>query len=344
MSHSVVIGGAGFVGSWVVEELLKDSQSKVTIIDNLLSSERWNISTDPRVSFIEGSASNMHTLDKIIKPVDFIYQLACYHGNQNSIARPLEDLEHCLSTTLTALQWTVANSPQTTFVYTGAGCSIAEKTWDIPKPVKEIDQISLLHDSPYSISKTAGEMYCLFFQKEFALKLVRVRFQNVYGPREILGAGFWRGTEHTIWRNVIPSFVWKSLHNHDLIVNDSKATRDFIFVSDVARATVAAAKAPITPNAFNIASGKETNIFHLAQLIVRMTNSQSVIHLTQRRQWDNSGRRYADISNSFKSLNFFEEYNLNQGLYETIEWQKNNIDRIQSTIDKHINLIPYPST
>ena len=65
MAHSVVIGGAGFVGSWVVEEILKDPKSKVTIIDNLISSERWNISIDPRVTFIEGSAANFDTFEKI---------------------------------------------------------------------------------------------------------------------------------------------------------------------------------------------------------------------------------------------------------------------------------------
>jgi len=211
MSHSVVIGGAGFVGSWVVDEILKDPEAKVTIIDNLISSEKTNISNNPRIAFVEGSAAEFITFEQITGSVDFVYQLACFHGNQSSISQPLNDLENGLKTTLVTLEWVKLNHPMATIVYASAGCAFATKTWDVPEAVKEIEKTNLLHDSPYSITKLTGEMYCLLYSRLYDLNIIRLRFQNVYGPREILGAGIWRGNESTVWRNVVPTFIWKAL-------------------------------------------------------------------------------------------------------------------------------------
>ena len=103
--------------------------------------------------------------------------------------------------------------------------------------------VSLFHDSPYSISKLIGEMYGNYYFSRYGLPFVRARFQNVYGPGEILGAGRWRGTPHTVWRNVTPTFVWKALHREALPVeNGGIASRDFIFVEDIARGLIACAE------------------------------------------------------------------------------------------------------
>ena len=335
MTHSVVVGGAGFVGSWVVEEILKDPQSKVTIMDNLISSERWNISTNPRVSFIEGSAAEFGTFEKIEAPIDIIYQLACFHGNQSSIARPFDDLENGLKPTLTTLEWVKNNTPKTRVVYSGAGCAVAEKTWESPKAIEEIDLTSLLHDSPYSISKITGEMYCLFYAQHYKLDVVRVRFQNVYGPREILGAGQWRGTENTIWRNVIPTFIYKALNNMDLeIFANSNASRDFIYVEDVAKGVLKAAQFGLTSKVYNIASGNETMIQALATLILEMTNSEAKIVTREKRNWDNSGRRFGSTKLSEQELSFKAKTNLREGIDSTIKWTELNMPKIKESISK----------
>jgi len=336
MTHSVVIGGAGFVGSWVVEEILKSPESKVTIIDNLISSEKWNISLDPRVTFIEGSAAKFDTFEKIQGPIDFIYQLACFHGNQSSIAQPLDDLENGLKSTLTTLEWVRQKSPQSRVIYSGAGCAVAEKTWDSPEPVREIDSTSLNHDSPYSISKITGEMFCCFYSEQHNLDVVRVRFQNVYGPREILGAGIWRGTSSTIWRNVIPTFIWKALKNENLEVYGNRtASRDFIFVGDIARGCVLAALHGKRGDVYNLATERETKILDLAELILRATSSSSEINIIPPRDWDNSGRRYGSAEKAKKDIKFSATYDLSTGLEETIIWTKSNIKLIDSCISKH---------
>jgi len=336
MSHSVVIGGAGFVGSWVVDEILKNPRAQVTIIDNLISSEKWNISTDPRVTFIRGSAAEFPTFERVKGAVDFVYHLACFHGNQSSIARPIDDLENGLKTTLVLLEWVRKNHPKARVVYAGAGCAVADKTWDAPSPIKEIDSTHILHDSPYSISKISGEMYCVFYAHQHNMHVVRIRFQNVYGPREILGAGIWRGTEHTIWRNVIPTFIWKALHGQELeIFGEFRASRDFIYVSDLARGVLMAAKHGTPNEVYNLASGKEKFIDELALSIVELTNSKSCIRNSAKRHWDSSGRRFADITKSNKELNFLATTDFREGLITTIEWTIENEDRIATTISSH---------
>ena len=335
MSHSVVIGGAGFVGSWVVSEILKDPNAQVTIIDNLLSSEKWNISSDSRVTFLEGSAAEIATYEKISGHVDFLYQLACFHGNQSSIIRPLDDLENGLKTTLVSLEWVRVKSPKTRVIYSGAGCAVAEKTWVAPQAVKEIDSTSLHHDSPYSISKITGEMYCLFYVNHHGLDVVRVRFQNVFGPREILGAGVWRGNQNTIWRNVIPTFIYKALNEVDLEIYGNKASRDFIYVEDIAKGVIAAKNFGMAGEVYNLASGYETEIERLAQMILNLTESKSKIIFKDRRSWDNSGRRMGDISKANNLLQFNAQVELRDGLINTIKWTKENLNKIDSSIMKH---------
>jgi len=334
VAHSVVIGGAGFVGSWVVDAILKNPGAKITIIDNLISSEKWNISNDPRVTFIEASAAQLTSFEKINERVDFVYQLACFHGNQSSIALPLNDIENGLKTTLVTLEWVKRFCPNARVLYSGAGCAVAEKTWESPQPIKEIDYTSLWHDSPYSISKITGEMYCLFYAKQFDLDVIRVRFQNVFGPREILGAGIWRGTEHTIWRNVIPTFIWKALNDIDLEVF-GRGSRDFVYVEDITNGICLATKNGKSTEVYNLATGQEIPIFQLANRIVTLTNSRSKVTLQERRKWDNSGRRFGDVQKSESAIGFQSIFSLDEGLYRTIEWTISNFDKIEKQIAQY---------
>ena len=336
MKHSVVIGGAGFVGSWVVDEILKDPNARVTIVDNLISSERWNISNNPRVYFINGSAAQIETLMSIKGKVDEVYQLACFHGNQSSIALPFEDFENGLKTTLVSLEWVKRYHSDAKVVYSGAGCAVAEKTWNDPDPVLEIDTVNLQHDSPYSISKITGEMYCKYYVAQHGLDVVRVRFQNVYGPREILGAGIWRGTEHTIWRNVIPTFIFKALTGEILhVYGGGKSTRDFIYVKDIVRGIILASKFGIKGQVYNLASGQETNIKYLAETIIDLTNSSSRINISPAREWDRSGRRVGNPEKSKNILGFESNIELLTGIIETIEWTTSNTQAIKSAIHQH---------
>ena len=336
MTNSLVVGGAGFVGSWVVENLLTETDGEIFIVDNLLSSEKSNISSNSRVHFIEGSASDINVLNKVDIKLDKVFHLACFHGNQSSIEDPLLDLENNMKPTLTVLNWVEKSFPSARVVYTGAGCAVAPKTWDAPTGVPEVDETPLLHDSPYSISKVTGEMYSKYFADRRGLDVVRVRFQNAYGPREILGAGDWRGTVHTVWRNVIPTFIWRAINNQDLtLYGAGESSRDFVYVNDLAKGVIAASNFGVKGEVYNLASGQEHMIKDVAQKIIEFAESSSNLHIEGRREWDHSGRRFGDPTKSASQLKFRTSTDFDNGIKETIAWTKSNFDLIQETINKH---------
>ena len=155
---------------------------------------------------------------------------------------------------------------------------MAAKTFDAAPATTEDAPISLYHDSPYQISKLVGELYSNYYFTQYQLPVVKARFQNVYGPGEILGAGQWRGTPATVWRNVVPTFVYKALHGMPLPVeNAGMASRDFIYVADVCRGLLACALRGKAGEVYNIANGTETSIKDLAMLINKITGNTTPI-------------------------------------------------------------------
>lgn len=335
-STALVVGGAGFVGSNLVLALLEQGVSQVTIVDNLLSSEASNIPLDSRVEFIYGSISDQKILNKLPNQIDFVWHLACFHGNQSSIADPIADHANNTLTSLMLFEHLSQKVRTKKVVYAAAGCAVAEKTAYDPIATPEDAPISLFHDSPYSISKIIGEMYGNYYFTRSGLPFVRARFQNVYGPREILGAGQWRGTPATVWRNVVPTFIFRALSGENLLIEgDGRMSRDFIFVDDVVSGLIACALKGTPGEAYNLASGMETTIKALAELIVDVANSRSEIVFGSPRVWDSSARRFGSTHKSLESIGFRASIDLSSGLGRTFEWTKLNESSIRSCISRH---------
>jgi len=332
----IIIGGAGFVGSNLAHLLIRTNCEAVWVIDNLLSSEIENIPDDKRIRFTEGSISDDEVLSQITDDYDFIFHLATFHGNQNSIFDPMADHENNLLTTLKLFNHIKDFKRLSKVVYSSAGCAAAEKTFDDPTATTEDTSISINQDSPYSISKLVGEFYAVYFHKQNKLPVIRARFQNVYGPREILGAGKWRGTPATIWRNVTPVFIYKALKSEPLpLENEGVATRDFIYVDDVCKGLIACALKGDPGDVYNIASGIETSIFNLAKMINELTNNPSGIISMPKRKWDNSGKRFGSPLKAEKQLGFTAEKIIEEGLNITVKWTIDHIKFIEKCIEKH---------
>ena len=264
----LVVGGAGFVGSNLVNQILEQDPREIIVVDNLISSDVSNIPSDSRVRFVFGSITDDRILAALPGDLDYAFHLACFHGNQSSIADPFADHDNNTYTSLKLFDRLKEIKGLKKVVYAAAACAVAEKTYDAPTATTEDQPVTLYHDSPYSISKIIGELYGNYYFQQHKLPFVKARFSNVFGPREILGAGQWRGTVHTVWRNVTPTFIWRSLSGDALpLDNGGNASRDFIFVEDMARGLMACALRGAAGGVYNLATGRETSILELATII-----------------------------------------------------------------------------
>lgn len=337
----LVVGGAGFVGSNLVKKLLTHEPQKIIVVDNLLSSEISQVPVDPQIEFIEGSITNDKILFNLPDDLDYVFHLSTYHGNQSSIIDPLADHENNTLTTLKLFERLHKMKNLTKVVYASAGCSVAKKTYEKASATIEQEEVSLYLDSPYQMSKIFGEFYGNYYFKLYDFPFVKARFQNVYGPGEILGAGRYRGNENTIWRNVIPTFIFKALHAQTLqLHNNGIATRDFIYVEDTVDGLIACALKGEAGESYNIASGMETSISELASIINELTNNHVGVDAIASRNWDNSGKRFGDTTKASTQLGFSTKVNLPEGLSKTVEWTKENINLIKQCMYKHIRYIP----
>jgi nucleoside-diphosphate-sugar epimerase len=332
----LVVGGAGFVGSTIVKHILQHDPRQVIIVDNLLSAERTNIPDHPTVVFQHGSITQDTILAGLPEDLDYVFHLATYHGNQSSMANPLADHENNTLTTL-KLYERIKNFPHLKkVVYASAGCTVAEKTFDQAHATQEDAPVSLFLDSPYQISKIIGEFYSNYYFMHHGLPVVKARFQNVYGPGEILGAGEWRGTPATVWRNVIPTFVYQAIKRMPLTVeNNGIATRDFIYVDDIAQGWLTCAAKGKPGETYNLASGVETTIRELAGIINEVAGNTTPIDLRPKRAWDHSGTRFGSTEKTRRELGFEAATQLHEGLTQTVNWTVENLSMIEACIAKH---------
>lgn len=335
-TSALVVGGAGFVGSNLLKHLLARECARILVVDNLLSSERVNLPEDSRIHFIEGSIADDQVLARVFDDYDYVFHLATYHGNQSSIADPLADHDNNLLTTLKLYERLKTFARVRKVVYAASGCTLAPHTFDRVEATCEDGPVPFELDSPYQISKVVGEFYSVYYHRQHRLPTVRARFQNVYGPGEILGAGRWRGTPATVWRNVTPTFIYRALKHLPLRVeHEGMASRDFIYVEDIVRGLLLCATEGQPGEVYNLAGGVETTIRDLAMLINHMTGNSVPVELLPKRDWDRSGRRVGSTDKAKRALGFEAYVGLREGLRQTVEWTRANLALIDSCVRKH---------
>ncbi|MGE3992776.1 NAD-dependent epimerase/dehydratase family protein [Pseudorhodoplanes sp.] len=337
----LVVGGAGFVGSNLVHRVLEDNPREIVVVDNLLSADVSNVPNGPRVRFVASTVTDDLVLGDLPTDLDYAFHLACYHGNQSSIADPIADHDNNNITSLKLFERLKDIRSLRKVVYAAAGCAVAKKTKDEPAATSEDAPVDLFHDSPYSISKLVGEMYGNYYFRRHKMPFAKARFQNVYGPREILGAGRWRGTPHTVWRNVTPTFIFKALHKEALpLINGGEDGRDFIYVGDLVEGLTRIAAYGEPGEAYNLASGRETRIRDLAALINKLTGNPTPPDIAPPRDWDNSGRRYGDPTKSMNNLGFLARTQIEEGLRQTIDWTRSHLEVIRRCMAHHADRVP----
>ena len=306
--RTLVTGGAGFIGSNLVKQLL-DEGHEVTVVDNLLSGYRSNLAPFPNVRFIEGDIRDEAAVADAMKGVEVVFHLAASVGNKRSIDLPLDDAEINVLGTLKVLEAARHAGVRKIVASSSAGIFGELKTL----PIREDHPVE--PDSPYGSTKLCMEKLCLAYAKLYNLEAVCLRYFNVYGPNQRFDA----------YGNVIPIFVFKMLRREPITVfDDGEQTRDFMNVRDIVQANILAAQSRGVSGAFNIGSGTRITINALVRLLQKAAGAEGTVLHGKPRPGD-VRHSLADISAAKKILSFNPRVSLEEGIPEYIAWAKTEI-------------------
>lgn len=315
----LVTGGAGAIGSNLVQALGQLQAKLIIVLDDLSSGVRWNVPDLANVLFVEGSVLDEVKLKRVFfEGPEIVFHLAALFANQNSLDHPETDLLVNGLGTLKMLQY-AALAKVRRFVYASSGCSIYGSA--APLPLTE-EFMSLHLSTPYQITKMLGELYSNFFHRHYDLPVVKARFFNSYGPGELPGP----------YRNVIPNFIYWALKGEPLpITGTGEETRDFTYVGDIVDGLLRAGYCEAAVGQeFNLASGEETRILDLAAMINAKVGNRAGVLLTARRKWDTKSRLLASVARARHLLGYAPRTPLAQGLDHAIAWFRHHWEAISA--------------
>ncbi|MGE4357073.1 MAG: SDR family oxidoreductase [Candidatus Omnitrophota bacterium] len=314
MANYLVTGGAGFIGSHIVESLLKKGH-RVKILDNFITGRYENLSFIQNnkkfarnCKIIEGDIRDLRICEKACRGVDYVFHQAALRSVPKSMKYPREYNEVNVQGTLNILlagkkagvkRVVYASSSS---VY-GETTVFPEKEDFLPRPI-----------SPYACSKLAGEYYCQVFSASYNLETVSLRYFNVFGPRQSLES------QYAI---VVPKFIVSLLHNQSPpVYGDGRQSRDFTYIDNVVEANLLAMeKKGISGEVFNIASGKDYSVLSLLEILNRIMHKKIKPKFVSPRPGD-VRRTWADISKAKRLLGFVPKVDFQNGLEKTVSWFK----------------------
>lgn len=298
----LVTGGAGFIGSNIVRQLLQDGHV-VVVLDNLLSGHRSNLN-DLGCELITGDIRDDAAVARAMKGVDTVFHLAASVGNKRSIDHPLLDSDINVMGTLTVLEAARAAGVKKIVASSSAGIFGELKT----VPIREDHPVE--PDTPYGSSKLCMEKHCLAYAKLHGIEAVCLRYFNVYGPNQRFDA----------YGNVIPIFVHQMLRGEPItIFGDGEQTRDFLNVRDVVQANLRAAAVTGVSGAFNVGSGTRITINELVAKLGEAAGAPPAPRYGPPRPGDVRDS-LADISAARVAFGFEPTVGLDEGLAEYLMW------------------------
>ena len=306
MSSYLVTGGAGFIGSHIVERLIKEEQ-KVRIIDNFSSGKLENIShVLDKIELIEADIRDFGAVKKVTEGIDFVLHQAALRSVPKSLDNPHEFNAVNIDGTLNLLKASLENKVKR--LVFASSSSIYGDTESFPE--KEVDLPKLI--SPYALTKLAGEYYCRIFSKNYGLETVSLRYFNVFGSRQALD------DEYAV---VIPKFITCMLKDEPAPIHGTgKQSRDFTFVENIVEANVLSATVlNIKCELINIANGKDSSILDLVSVLNKIMKKNIKPIFTPPRSGD-VFRTLADISKAKRLLNFKPQIDFEEGLRLTVKW------------------------
>lgn len=320
-SKVLVIGGAGFIGSFVVRELLKEQVKEVVVFDNFSRGKTNNLEgvfNDPRCTLFPfgGDVRELDILDKAIAGADYVILLAAMW------------LLHCKDFPRTAFDVNIAGTFNV--LEACARHKIKKLVYSSSASVYgDAVQVPMTEEHPfnnknfYGATKIAGEAMCTAFNDRYGLPIVGLRYMNVYGPGQ---------DQHAVYSGVVPIMLNKIEANETPVINgDGSQAYDFIYVEDVARSNVMALKSDVNLGYYNVGTEVQTSVKELCETILKLKDSQLKVQYKPYAEDDARQfvqNRIGSRQKAEEELSFRYKYSLEEGLQKLIDW------RIESGIDK----------
>jgi UDP-glucose 4-epimerase len=289
----LVTGGAGFVGSHLVERLV--GANEVRVLDNLSSGTReW---VDDRATLIEGDIRDADSVAQAARDVDVIFHQAANVCVEQSVSQPLTTHDTNVAGTLTILEHARDGDAR---VVLASSAAVYGEPAAVPIPEDALQTPT----SPYGLEKLTVDHYGRLYAELYGVETVMLRYFNIYGPRQSGGQ----------YSGVIDVFLQQALNNEPLTVHgDGTQTRDFVHVADVVEANCLAAVQGMAGEAYNIGTGRSISVRELAEIVTELTDSDSEIVHQDARGGDIAHSR-ADIQKATHELEFEPAHSLRDGL------------------------------
>lgn len=300
----LVTGGAGFIGSHIVEHF--QGKAEVRVLDNLRTGYKHNLEGLDH-AFIEGSITDRPTVRDAVDGVDYVFHLGAMISVPESMEKPTECVD--INTTGTLVVLEEAAKARVKKLCLSSSAAIYGDNPTVPK----VESMLPEPKSPYAVTKLDGEYYCDMFHKEGRLNTASMRYFNVFGPRQDPGSQY---------AAAVPIFVHRAVNNETItIFGDGDQTRDFIYVKDIVAANVHLAMNPDFNGVHNVAYGRKITVNDLASMIISLTGSESTIEYARERAGDVK-HSMASID-KLKATGFNPGSSFDEGLSKTIEFFSN---------------------
>lgn len=312
-TNFLVTGGAGFIGSNLVGELLSIGAKSVRVLDDLSTGFKTNLSefeSDNRLEFVQGSITDFEICQQAVKDMDVVFQMAALGSVPRSIDNPIKTNEVNITGFLNILK-ACQEAKIKKVVYSSSSSVYGDDT-HLPK----VEHLTGNPLSPYAVTKKANELYARTFSSLFNMEIIGLRYFNVFGPKQSVNGPY---------AAVIPIFIQKLLKGEQCMINGSgEISRDFTYVQNVVEANICAAFSNLSENddrILNVAMGEQISLNELYQLLEENIKSGLKAGYLAPRVGDIQSSQ-ADISKAQKLIGYQPKYGLKEGVIKTIFWNQ----------------------
>jgi UDP-glucose 4-epimerase len=307
----LVTGGAGFIGSHIVDRLMEDDFD-ITVIDDLSTGSLANISPHrekKNFHLVEGDIRDVNLIRKTLEGVDIVFHEAALASVTFSVKDPIAANRINVEGTLNLLNASCDLSVKR-FIFASSAA-----VYGITKSPQKREDDTLNPTSPYGVSKLAAENYVRVFQRLHGLKTLCLRYFNVYGPRQ-------RVDVHGSYGGVISIFINRLLNNMPPIIHgDGEQTRDFVYIDDVVEANMLAMNSENgAGEVFNIGTGGKISINQVAEILKHVINKEKLEDIHTEPRATDIKHGYADISKARNFLGYEPQFSIEEGLAKLVNW------------------------